>query len=88
MRQGDEDDVEDEEERRVDVFSENLPSIVFRTDLVTSFAPVVEGQSCLDIFSTQASSGAREILTLQMVLMIAKELSLWVGSPLACAYAT
>lgn len=42
---GDEGHVEDEEEGWVDFVSNFLPAIVFDSDFVATFAPVVEGQA-------------------------------------------
>lgn len=43
MGQGDEYDVEEEEERRRDIFPQDLPTVVFGADTVAAFAPVVVG---------------------------------------------
>lgn len=46
MRQRDEDDVEDKHGNRSDVVLDNIPSVVFASHLVATFAPVVECQTC------------------------------------------
>ena len=47
LGQGNEDHVEDEEQRRADIFFQDLPSIILRTNAIASFAPVIICQSCL-----------------------------------------
>ena len=75
LGQRDEDDIEYEEQRRVDVFPYDLPSVIFRTNLVTTFAPVVESQSSLIILAFEFPSRLTQAHTLQAQLIMANESS-------------
>lgn len=74
LGEGDEEDIEDEKERWIDIFPQDFPAIVFRADFIAPFSPVVVGQTGLKESVTELLRGSWIVfLTLQTLLMMAKE---------------
>lgn len=84
LSQGNEDHVEDEEQRRADIFLQDIPSVIFRANAIASFAPVIICQSRL-VQSVEACCNCRLKLTLQKVLKSSSISSRRVDKPAACA---
>ena len=84
LRQGNEDHVEDKEQRRADIFFQNIPAIILRANAIASFAPVIVCQPRL-VQSVQARWDCRWPPTLQKVLNSSSISSRRVDKPAACA---
>ena len=60
-----ENDVEYEEERCVDMLAQELPAVVFRANAVAPLTPVVERQACLALSIKLSKSRTRDTNTPQ-----------------------
>ncbi len=85
LRQRDEENVENEEQWRTNLFPKHFPTIVFGPDLITAFSPVIVSQAHLNVLTSPCKTLLNPKLTLHIVLHTSNESRRRVDKPAACA---